>query len=275
MVDVHTIQRNQRLIGLVLFSLAASATVGQADMVDLTGAGSSGTINGAVFLQAQVAPAGSGKLDSFVRIGGDPDKDTSSKAVVEGYNTTARPLYYDENKSKTFTHDLQLSSVPIITLLPIPDVTPGGDYYEFILDINQRGAAPLLSLDMIQVFQRATAFSGPAWPRADLGTPIYDLDDPVGESTADNWIKLDYSLQAGSGKGDVFFYLPKSIFNPALPYVYLYSQFGAQGGELINNDGYEEWAVRKGGEPVVPLPEAVLLGVLGLSAAGWSLRRFA
>ncbi len=262
-------EKNLCFRGRVAAILMALATVAQADMVDLTTAGSSGTIKGGVFVQATQAPAGSGKLDSFVRIGGDKDKDTSSKAVVEGYNTTMRPLYYDENTSPTFTHDLLLSTVPIITLSSIPGVT-SGDYYEFVLDINQRNSAPLLSLDMIQVFQRATALSGAAGPVTDLGTPIWELDGP-----ADNWIKLNAELESGSGKGDMFFYLPKSILNPDLSYVYLYSRFGDQGGDYINNGGYEEWAVRKGGEPVVPLPGAVVLGLLGLGAAGMRLRRLA
>ena len=265
MVDVHTIRGDLRLVGSALITLAALATVGQADIVNLTTAGSSGVINGAEFRQADIAPAGSGKLDSFVRIGGDPDKDSSGKAVVEGYNTSARPLYYDENKSPTFTHDLLLSTVPIVQL------TAGGAfYYEFILDINQRHSDPLLSLDSIQFFQRATAIPDSVPVGAGLGTLIYDMD-----TGGDNWIKLNYSLEAGSGEGDMYAYIPTSEFNPAIPYVYLYSQFGFQGGELINNDGYEEWAVRGAGGPVVPLPGAVVLGMLGMGAAGWRLRRLA
>ncbi len=277
MVTVHTMRRDVRFMGIVLLVLTAWATQSQADIVDLTTTGASGTIDGAYFLQADVAPAGSGNLDSFVRIkGGD---------VVQGYNTSWRPVAYDENTSPTFTHSLALSGVPIVpssSITAIPDL-PKGDYYEFILDINQENKAPLLSLDALQIFQLDDAYphyttgpnAGDSLLLADLaaeGTLAYDLG-------ADNWIKLNYALEAGSGNGDMYAYIPVDNFNDKIPYVFLYSMFGDQGGAYANNDGYEEWAVR--GEilppppPVVPAPAAVVLGMLGMSVAGWRLRRFA
>jgi hypothetical protein len=276
MVTVHTIRRNLRFVGVVLVALTAWASVGQASMLDLTTSGSSGSINDAGFLQADVAPAGSGNLDSFVRIKG--------KDVEEGYNTSWRPVAYDENTSPTFTHSLSLNSVPIVSSSSLAiSGLPTGDYYEFILDINQENKHPLLSLDALQIFQLNDAYphyttgpyAGDSLKLDDLaaaGTLAYDLGE-------DNWIALNYSLEAGSGNGDMYAYIPVDNFDGAIPYVFLYSMFGNQGGDYANNDGYEEWAVR--GEilppppPVVPVPGAVVLGMLGMSVAGWRLRRFA
>ena len=141
----------------------------------------------------------------------------------------------------------------------------GVDYREFLLDINQNktGDGRFLSVDAIQIFL-AGAGDLKGYPSA-LGTMIYDLD-----KNTDNWIVLDYSLGHGSGSGDMLAYIPNSLFNGG-DYVYLYSKFGMHNPNTAN---FEEWAVRKPG-PVVPLPAGVILGVLGLSAAGWRLRRFA
>ena len=87
---------------------------------------------------------------------------------------------------------------------------------------------------------------------------------------------LDYNLNSGSGSGDMFAYIPESAFVGADPYVYLYSEFGFDAGA---DAGPEEWAVRMIAETttgtVVPVPTAVLLGMLGLGVAGLKLRKFA
>ena len=55
---------------------------------------------------------------------------------------------------------------------------------------------------------------------------IYDLD-----GGGDNWIKLDYGLNSGSGEGDMVAYIPNSLFTGAgSQYLYLYSRFGVQEG---------------------------------------------
>ena len=243
-------KKNAILFAVVsLAALCLSAVPVRAAMYDLTTVGASATINGAYFIEASAASTGTGVIQSFVRIQASGDE--------EGYNTDARPLEFDENSSATFTHSLLLNSVPIVNL-------GGTDYREFLLDINQTHNNPLLSLDKIEIYQ-ASAGNLTGYPA--LGTKIYDLD--TGE---DNWIKLDYSLNSGSGSGDMFAYIPSSLFDG--DYVYLYSKFGTS---IPSNDGFEEWAVRTAAEPppVVPVPGAVLLGLLGLCAAGLKLRKFA
>ena len=65
--------------------------------LDLTTAGASGTIGGAIFQQGDTQPAGSGVIHSFVRIHG-----LGNVFQEQGYNTDARPLQFDENSSPTF-----------------------------------------------------------------------------------------------------------------------------------------------------------------------------
>lgn len=235
-------------------------------MYDLTGSVSdTAHINEAWFYNVHAAATGTGVIDSFVRIHG--------RAVEQGYNTDGRPVQFDENTSPQFTRSLLLSDVPIVT--GIDDADPTIPYREFLLDINQQGHHPLLALDDIEIFQTDagdhTNFGEPSF-----GKMVYDLD----AHPEDNWILLDYSLNTGSGSGDMFAYIPDSLFTWDLDYITLYSHFGAgstpEFPDNSNNDGFEEWAVRKAGTPpVVPLPGAILLGVLGLGAAGIRLRRFA
>jgi hypothetical protein len=226
-----------------------------APTLDLSTLGSSGFVNGAYFEQDGDGTSGTGAIMSFVRISTNHD-------IEQGYNTDYRPLEFDENSSPTFTRSLLLSDVPI--------VNKGGiDYREFRLDINQNGPHPLLSLDAIEIY---LAGSGSLTGYPALGTKIFDLDGP----TSDHWILLNGDLVAGSGGGeDMVAFIPDSFFVGG-NYVYLYSKFGASEGSLHpNNDGFEEWSVRKDvlPPPPVPAPGALLLAAMGSHLAIWLHRR--
>jgi hypothetical protein len=194
-------------------------------MLDLTTRGAIGEINGALFRQADPQPTGTGVIRSFVRL-----QTSNGKAVVEqGYNTDARPLQFDENKSPQFTRSLQLGDLPTVDV-------DGVIYRVFLLDINQKSSQPYLSLDELRFYvgsapnltgYNATTHQLPG------ASPVYDLGD--------SWVKLDYRLDSGSGSGDMLLYVPDSVFGASgsNPYVYLYSKFGVN---FAGNSGFEEWA---------------------------------
>ena len=54
------------------------------------------------------ANAGSGGIPAFVRIKGNAGDE------IEGYNTSGRPVQFDENTSPTFTHDVRTVDIPIV-----------------------------------------------------------------------------------------------------------------------------------------------------------------
>jgi hypothetical protein len=129
-----------------------------------------------------------------------------------------------------------------------------------MLDINQTSGGTLLSLDELQIY-RSPLGSQSTTNVSTLGTLVYDLDT----AESDNFIRLNYNLNPGSGAGDMYAYIPESLFNSGKEgdYIYLYSLFGL---EDPSNDGFEEWAIKSAAAPV-PIPAAAWLlgsGVLGL-----------
>ena len=168
-------------------------------VVDLTTVGSSGTINGAVYRQGTVTPAGSGNLSSFVRI--------QQTGTEYGYNTGARPytdpvlLNGGTDTTATFNRSVALSTVPIIAI-------GGQAYLDFALDINQIGSAPLLSLDEVQI---SLASSGTLQGYTSNGTYggqatlVYDMG-----GNSSTWVKLNRNLSSGSGGSDMYMDIPLS-----------------------------------------------------------------
>ena len=232
----------KRAVLLAIVCLLHTAMVvrpARAAVLDLTEPGSFGAISGAIFRQYSDTATGSGNIDAFLRIQGF--------GIQQGYNTDYRgPGFpeFDEDSTLSFTHSLVVGEIPI--------VKSNGDYYrELLLDINQNGEN-ILSLDELRIALHGSAdLFGYS---AIFSSPIYDLD--AGE---DNWIKLDYSLNGGSGQGDMLVYLPDSLFSGADEYVYVYSKFGENSPA---DDGFEEWA-HGVGLPVIPEPVTLLLLATG------------
>jgi hypothetical protein len=183
-------------------------------------------------------------IDPFVRI-----QDSGSE---RGFNTDYRPLngdLADVNNSPQFTHSIFVSDFGVVDRAGTPSI-------RFLLDINQQGSHPLLSLDRLRVY---TADAPDIHTNAALFAQnlIYDM----GEG---NKIYLDYSLEHGSGSGDMLAYLPASMFaGLGGKHLYLYSEFGATGGDYASNDGFEEWARIDDARPGAPVPEVPTYMLLG------------
>jgi hypothetical protein len=254
-----TSRKTLYLTAAVVVSLLVTTPQVRGDpTLDLTGTGVvSGYINGGFFTRADPQGTGSGNIQSFVRI--------QANGTEQGYNVNLPDITpeFDE-KGGGFTHPLLISDVPIVRI-------DGVDYREFLLDVDEGGTekSRYISLDSMQIYL-ADSPDRTGYP--DLGVKIFDLDSLP---TTDNWILLDATLRSGSGSGDMFAYIPNSLFNvQAVQYVYLYSKFGGSDPEYPrahdSDGGPEEWSTRTDvtpPPPPIPAPGAVLLALFGSSIA--------
>jgi hypothetical protein len=246
---------------IIVFAVLSTAMVSDqmraATIVDLTTAGSSGTINGAIYQQIPAQSTGTGNIDSFAQIGGNA-------STSRGFNTTVNNVF-DNGSPDNFNHSIPLGLVPT-------QVISSTLYRRFLLDINESagGGEERLSLDEIQIYVSGTANSSIATFTASLldhdGTLVYRMDAGM-----DNWVALNYRLNTGSGSGDMHLYVPDALFSAfgSSSTVTLYSQFGLQSvnppgftGNFGTSAGFEEWAVEEVPEPASASVALIVLGGL-------------
>ena len=237
----------------MLGAAAVAAGVGSAATaatVDLTTPGSSGTVRGALYQSVDTEGVGA-DVNPFLRM-------RTTMTSPQGYNSSARPLRFNEDDSGSFTRNLQLSDLMTFNI-------DGTDYYEFLFDANEPSAPgqDTVSINQMNIYtspngdKRTNSIST-------LGTLRYSLD-----AVGDNNTITVRDINQGPNAVDARILIPVSAFGDASmnDYIYLFARLGdtaaAQGG-------FEEFSVRMQ-TVVIPLPTAAGLGMAGL--AGLALRR--
>jgi hypothetical protein len=221
-------------LGLILAAIPARATV-----VDLVN-GDSGSINGAVFSFMQQQPTGTGVIRPFLRVQNDP--------MEQGYNTSGGTPFDD--KAGPWTHDLTFGDLQTTAV-----TVNGTSYFKLLVDINEPGGSKsLLSLDQLQ-FYTSNQGSLTTTNISQLGTLRYSFG-------SGDVVNMDASRNHGSGSGDMYAFIPTSVFagTNSSDFVYMYVHFG---NADPSQGGFEEWAL-----VAAPIPEmGTLFPVIGLVAA--------
>lgn len=235
----------KQLVGKALFAVASCAlsigvlNVDRASALDLTGGGT-GNTNGGLATFTTITndgspPAGSGVIDSFLRV----KKDSTEEGFNTDYRSNGQPPL--DGVSGNFTRNLQLGDVPVVN-----------SFRRFFLDLNESGGnKALIDLQELKIFLSPTASLSTL---AGL-TPIFTLDQTVNLK----------DVNSGSGRYDLLVDISNSLFTGSNDqYLYLYSKFN-------NTDaGFEEWSV--GTPQTTPIPTPALLpGAIGMGIA--ALRR--
>jgi hypothetical protein len=206
----------------------------------LLGTSGSLALDNAIVQSTTIAPAGTGVLNSFLRI-----EQQGGGSSEQGYNTDYRghppsSNLMDAKTDPNFTRAIQLGDIGVVTI-------DGITYAQFILDLNEPGKkgsdnAQIL-LNQLQLFVDTAGTDhvtdntiGTLTGTSNL-TKVFDLNG--------NSILLD-DHASGSGAADYLVDINTNVFQGfgGSAYVYLYSQFGSADGSQPGGTagGFEEWA---------------------------------
>jgi hypothetical protein len=188
---------------------------------------------GVIYQDSANIGSGTGGYNTFLALSGNDGNIAGFNSDDEGAVEPSNP---DQDLSKSET--VLLASVPITTI-------NGVQYYEIRVDLNEANSNPdgQISLDGFQLYASG---SSTIQTLGDLTNPmmaklIYDLD-----AGGDKSLLLS-EVSTGSGTDDYSIFIPVTLFgdaNPATTYLYVNAALGYEGGDYVENSGFEEFNIQ-------------------------------
>lgn len=256
-------------VAAVLLPLGARAS----EVIDLDtpGDGPVTSSDSVVWSQTAIQPTGTGVIDPFLRVQDSNDTGGSE----QGYNldiTTTAPMddLSTSGSGGNYVHSVLFS-----------DMDASGGYVKLLLDANQTGSNPQLSLTDLAIWvgdSQAPQNSGSLSALVSaLGTADYELD-----AGTDKQVNLavqtsnGFDANNGSGSGDLYVYIPVSYFAGGGTYFTLYCEFAKNPSldpAYPNDDGFEEWAYVSGPNSVPDSGGTLALLGSAIAGLGFLVRR--
>lgn len=272
-------------------SLSAEASTN----VPYDGAGVAYNINGAVIftLIPPLSSSGTGTFGGFLKV-------NDNDPVLQGISTGSSNTWNPPNS----VDDSGTDALPVGNLAGALVNINGGAYYSFALDLNEpNNGDRYVSVDDVRIYHASdpnpTALNLNDFLNNNPTSPpslVWDMDVGI---NGDVSLLVDEGLTSGSGRANLAFAVPASLFQSLTGYLFIYYREGVVGTSLNdgrdygNAGGFEEFGLISGlgnidltdvpnvgpnppdpGQPEVPEAgtgaAAVMVGLAGLAAA----RRF-
>ncbi|MGC1269079.1 MAG: DUF11 domain-containing protein [Croceibacterium sp.] len=206
--------------------------------IDLTAQGSTTTIDGVIFTDADNIGSGTGNYSPFLAIR-DNDGNEAGFNTDTNTNVASNP---DIDNSKT--HSVLLANLPIT-------VVNGIEYFEIRLDINESNSDNFVSLNQFKLYAGdndldPTAGTDLVDTLAELQSLdlVYDMD-----AGTDRTLQLN-EVSTGSGTDDYSILVPISLFagyDLSSTYVFLYAEMGTKSSTFDAESGFEEFNIQDAG----------------------------
>ena len=166
-----------------------------------------------------------------------------------GYNTSARPVQFDEDSNNGLTRSVPLQSIPRETI-------GGLEYYVFSLKLDEDPSSPEISLGSLKIFSSTNLYltsmnlNTDEFP-AGTATLLYDLY-PARDQ---NLTLVDWNSDPSAGDYEIL--IPSVVGLSPTTLIHLYCEFGPRSINGSPSDGgAEQWFLRPKSPPSIAVDKA-------------------